>query len=1097
VTDDFDPSLVLSSLYDFQRESAEYAFRRLYVDRDSSKRFLIADETGLGKTHIARGVIAKAIEHLQAKPEIQRIDVIYVCSNADIAEQNISKLRVGGQQLRTRATRLTMLVGEPDLLKSVSAGPKPITFVSFTPSTSFNLGWSEGKAEERALLYLLLSEYWNWVGASDTALRRVLQGNVGSLDRFSYVIDAKRRELQRTETSSGWWEPLIRRAFFRSFDPSKLRREIELLVDEVSGRGGLNLEQRSRARVHIGELRTQLARSSLKALDPDLIILDEFQRFRDLLAQGEDRSEAAELAGHLFSQSNARVLLLSATPYRAFTRPDEESQQGEEHYADFIRTLAFLDPSGDRVTSIKEDLTMFRRCILAGDDVAILRRRLEKSLTKLLTRTERPCEQDSQALMRTVAKQEEVTATELTAYVALHRLAQAVDAPMSVEYWKSAPYFANFLEGYQVGEKVKAALRDVAKRRDVLTVLSTAQRLRHSDMRELKRVEWGNCRLRQLAHDTVDQGWWQLLWVPPSLRYYQAGGLFARPEIADFTKRLVFSSWIAAPTAIASLLSYEAERAIRTATTGVTNGDDSKRPLHQRLQFRLDGGRAAAMTTLALFWPNPALAMLCDPLAAAQEMPSCERPCSDVVAWAEARVCDLVADGTSTSSAATSWIAHAAISAETSGGSRAELTPSADGIMHAWHAPGTADVSDEDGSSTKGVVEHVREAISILEGQRPTTDRPTQLVNATALIGLASPGNVAWRGLRRLAGTAVGNTVTIDGLWSASVTLALSFRTLFNRPESILLLDKFYGGDDSSYWQAVLRYCLDGNLQAVVDEYLHHLAQSEGISVDNDDGLNKLAHAAARALAMRSATYQAADLDTAEAAHIPLLSRFALRFGNNRQEEDDVRLPEIRAAFNSPFWPFVLASTSIGQEGVDFHWWCHAVVHWNLPSNPVDFEQREGRINRFKGHAIRKNVATRWREATLQSRSSDPWAELFALAGEQRDPKLGDLKPFWIYAGPAQIERHIPEFPLSKDQPRWREMRQTLALYRLCYGQPRQEDMVELLARRGGRADATDFGDLTLNLRAPRFDHDDEARARLADPAAEAASLAKLACQTG
>jgi len=36
-------------------------------------------------------------------------------------------------------------------------------------------------------------------------------------------------------------------------------------------------------------------------------------------------------------------------------------------------------------------------------------------------------------------------------------------------------------------------------------------------------------------------------------------------------------------------------------------------------------------------------------------------------------------------------------------------------------------------------------------------------------------------------------------------------------------------------------------------------------------------------------------------------------------------------------------TTSIGQEGLDFHYYCRKIVHWNLPSNPVDLEQREGR----------------------------------------------------------------------------------------------------------------------------------------------------------
>jgi hypothetical protein len=35
-------------------------------------------------------------------------------------------------------------------------------------------------------------------------------------------------------------------------------------------------------------------------------------------------------------------------------------------------------------------------------------------------------------------------------------------------------------------------------------------------------------------------------------------------------------------------------------------------------------------------------------------------------------------------------------------------------------------------------------------------------------------------------------------------------------------------------------------------------------------------------------------------------------------------------------------------------------MHWNLPCNPIDLEQREGRINRFKCLAIRQNVADKY-----------------------------------------------------------------------------------------------------------------------------------------
>lgn len=47
--------------------------------------------------------------------------------------------------------------------------------------------------------------------------------------------------------------------------------------------------------------------------------------------------------------------------------------------------------------------------------------------------------------------------------------------------------------------------------------------------------------------------------------------------------------------------------------------------------------------------------------------------------------------------------------------------------------------------------------------------------------------------------------------------------------------------------------------------------------------------------------------------------RFALRFGDLKGDKDTTlaRAEVVREAFNSPFRPFVLASTSIGQEGLD------------------------------------------------------------------------------------------------------------------------------------------------------------------------------------
>ena len=53
--------VALARLKDFQLRTVDYVFKRLY--EDEAKKFLIADEVGLGKTLVARGVVARAIEH--------------------------------------------------------------------------------------------------------------------------------------------------------------------------------------------------------------------------------------------------------------------------------------------------------------------------------------------------------------------------------------------------------------------------------------------------------------------------------------------------------------------------------------------------------------------------------------------------------------------------------------------------------------------------------------------------------------------------------------------------------------------------------------------------------------------------------------------------------------------------------------------------------------------------------------------------------------------------------------------------------------------------------------------------------------------------
>jgi len=179
--------------------------------------------------------------------------------------------------------------------------------------------------------------------------------------------------------------------------------------------------------------------------------------------------------------------------------------------------------------------------------------------------------------------------------------------------------------------------------------------------------------------------------------------------------------------------------------------------------------------------------------------------------------------------------------------------------------------------------------------------------------------------------------------------------------------------------------------------------------------------------------------------------RFAVRFGDVRDNDGKtlIRSGSVRQAFNSPFRPFILATTSVGQEGLDFHSYCHVVYHWNLPSNPVDLEQREGRVNRYKGHAVRRNVAKAYGLSLLTYvDGTDEWDRLFAQAAADRKPGTNELVPYWLFEtdGGCHVERRVPLLSLSREVAQLRRLKEMLAIYRLAFGQPRQEDLLAYLS---------------------------------------------------
>lgn len=88
------------------------------------------------------------------------------------------------------------------------------------------------------------------------------------------------------------------------------------------------------------------------------------------------------------------------------------------------------------------------------------------------------------------------------------------------------------------------------------------------------------------------------------------------------------------------------------------------------------------------------------------------------------------------------------------------------------------------------------------------------------------------------------------------------------------------------------------------------------------------------------------------------------------------------------------------------------------------------------------------------------------MAHDERG-RLGKFAPHWVYPGDARIERHVAPYALSVDEARLARIKRDVALYRLTFGQPRQEDMLELLEQRYADSDPSLLERLRLDLRAP------------------------------
>lgn len=1041
------------SLKPFQVATVERAVAAL-TNHASSRRFLVADEVGLGKTRVAQGVI----ERLTAKAESGQLKVFYLCSSIAIAEQNRRAIleclpsEEARKEAKVDVNRLTLIpparVSEkaPFLLYTLTTGTLPGTRRT-------------GIGQERAFIWKLLCKAVPGLGRY-TTLEQLLRLSIGPeswqqlLEKAEIAAEAVPDEMARA----------LRQALAVRLDLTSAAHRSTLIQQ---CRKVLGDEEASRDLIH--HMRMAAAQAALRMISPDLVILDEFQRFFEELPleRDEDADTDAQkilrliLDGDRVAEADrARrrapaVLLLSATPYPSFSTL---RGGGADHHRDLFRLLAFLarDRGHDVVQELRSDFRAYREQLetehVGGGKAREFRDAIERQLTGYMTRTERPRKVGRPGDLKVQRVDAMVNPIDVRVFRHLRDSAHPEDKSFVTGYWSSIPFPLQAMDRtYKLRERARTESLGATSRLAAVT---------WDAVRSFDPIPLPHPRLRKLL-DEVPPELLALPWLPPTRPWWPLGKPFetARARVGEIgcSKALVFSRFRAVPRALAVAASYTAEQhAYDLPARGIKGDmpfeyhlDPGARPRQGRRRrpkssfvFSGSSREDTALRSLTMFLPLPALATLADPLPLALAAPAGSLQLEKVLGKLKKRIRSAL--GAPAGRRPPISVARWAIEFERRS---ADWQRTAAAIRES-----KARIDKEAGEDVEASKGMLREMEGVLAPAMREEGGPTDRELAElAHLALLAPGNVLYRAVSRVFGEPQDRRHEIQRIANVATVACGPLRRYLDLPEFHVLLQQ----NRKSHHPASVRQAVwDGNLESVLDEFLS-LQRGLGTPVRPSDVPIKEADALGAlkdALSVGAASLKMTSVDGATKPDFKIRCHAALAFGLGAdvaaESTGEFRSDLVRKAFNSPFRPHLLATTSIGQEGLDFHAFCDHIIHWDLPHNPVDLEQRDGRIDRYAGLAQRKVLAREAGPVGGKLRASkvagaSPWA---AVASAQKDENNG-LSPWWVHPE-ARIQRTVYVAPFSRTGAELDRLLQSLSLYRMALGQVDQESLVGALQRR-------------------------------------------------
>ncbi|MBQ2621434.1 MAG: DEAD/DEAH box helicase family protein [Thermoguttaceae bacterium] len=905
-------------------------------------------------------------------------------------------------------------------------------------------------------------------------------------------------------------------------------------------------------------------------LKPDLVILDEFQRYNYLISTGESDDQVRKdpviqdlIDKLLHSTNNRKILLMSATPYKPYyTAAEEENDSSNSSSKEFKKLIHYLlgkkkhckefDDKWEEHSKAQKEF-----CHNPSDESVFSKAKkhkkaVEDKLKKILCRTERFHGMDPQNesdssnssfISNDLVKCVDISKGDVLSWINVHAIAEKAGYQMTlpVDFAKSCPYLMSFMgqvvkrkkpngkrktldpDGYVDYNELFRWIKGNVKKADRKKLVDKNDHTSFIDPKIINafgKLPANNARLQQLIDIMFpkDKHTEYLLWVPASRPYYKTpynktSGKTnqkdllrkAYTENAGFSKALLFSHWNMVPKMTAALVSYESERRIYTVFNKLEKRRNKIYYFTKNIHSRLTPANRKLLT-----YPSEYLASI-DIREIAQEYiqdKGEDITLDELYAKVEDKIKDDLKDyfksqkspAKGTPQKYRDILEKLDILGIRDGNTDDEedasvfpedyVFPQNTASVLAWLAIASPavcalrtldqnwkrndfdellsvknndddddededeefDEEDQDGDDEQDVVDDKNDEDEDDDEEEEEEEYDDEDIEDEEAVQDDEDDEDDEQ-----------DEDDKDSCLNIAKKIATSIVSLFAKIDSQTIIDIVYDADNKTpYYQHVVQYCAEGNLQAVLDEFafkrpLTDFCQlffrksqnkqntgypeegnQDNSQINTNDGYTC---SIVSSDSIETGTKNAFLQTGKDKENFRIRTGFACRF--TTAKDDSV----LRNAFNSPFRPFVLASTSIGQEGLDFHSYCRKIIHWNLPSNPIDLEQREGRINRFLSLAIRQSLANS--DYATGIPIQDYWKTLVEKIASEDNNKTGGMVPYWILPEDFEfkypIERIVPMYPCSKDQDKYNWIIKVLSMYRLTLGQPNQEELLRSL----------------------------------------------------